>query len=94
MRRGDVLSRLRPLEPEARLLGARALYLFGSVARDEAGEDSDVDLFIDPDYGRLTIVELFELEARLSRALCRRVDLTTRKGLHPDLRPTIEREAI
>jgi uncharacterized protein len=71
-----------------------ALYLFGSAARDEAREDSDIDLFIDPDYERLSFVELFRLEERLSDLLGRPVELSTRKGLHPLMRPEIERGAI
>jgi uncharacterized protein len=95
MRRLDeVLGVLRRHEPEARALGVQALYLFGSTARDEAGADSDIDLFIDPDYARLGFVELFRLETRLSEALGRPVDLSTRKGLHPLIRPEIERNAI
>jgi predicted nucleotidyltransferase len=77
-----------------RALCLRALYLFGSTARDEAGPDSDIDLFIDPDYARLGFVELFRLETRLSEALGRRVDLSTRKALHPTIRPEIEGNVI
>lgn len=94
MRRSEVVDALRAHEAEARALGALALYLFGSTARDEAREDSDVDLFVDPDYERLGFAELFSLEERLSRVLGRRVELTTRKGLHPLMRADIEREAV
>ncbi len=48
MRRDEVLSRLKAAEPEIRAFGVGTLYLFGSVARDEAGETSDVDLFVEP----------------------------------------------
>ena len=81
-------------EPEARALGVRSLYLFGSAARDEAREHSDIDLFIDPDYDRLGFVELHALEQRLSDSLGRPVELSTRKSLHPLMRPEIERGAI
>ena len=90
----EVISILRRHEPEARALGVRALYLFGSTARNEAGADSDLDLFIDPDYERLGFVELFQLESRLSESLGSPVDLSTRKGLHPLMRQEIERKAI
>jgi uncharacterized protein len=94
MRRDEVVARLKAAEPEVRASGAVALYLFGSAARDEAREDSDIDLFIDPDYERLSFVELFRLEERLSDLLGRPVELSTRKGLHPLMRPEIERGAI
>ena len=48
MRRDEVLSRLKAAKPEIRAFGVETLYLFGSVARDEAGETSDVDLFVEP----------------------------------------------
>ena|SRR3712207_5121519 len=94
MRRDEVIGALKRHEGEARALGALSLYLFGSTARDEAREDSDTDLPIDPDYERLGFVELFRLEERLSEALGRPVELTTRKGLHPLMRAEIEREAV
>ena len=49
MRRSEVIDRLKQAEPAIRELGASALYLFGSYARDEATTDSDIDVFIDKD---------------------------------------------
>lgn len=94
MRRDDAVAILRQHESEVRELGAVALYLFGSTARDEAGPASDVDIFIDPDYERLSFVELLKLEDRLSAVLSKPVELTTRDGLHPRIRADIEREAV
>jgi predicted nucleotidyltransferase len=75
-------------------LGATSLYLFGSVARNEATEASDVDLFIDYDPERFSFVELIRLREQISSILGRQADLTTRDGLHPMLRPAIEAEAV
>jgi predicted nucleotidyltransferase len=94
MTRADLLSELRKRAPDIRALGATSLYLFGSTARDEAAEDSDIDLFIDYDPEKFGFVELIRLRERLSQALGHPADLTTREGLHPLLRPTIEAEAI
>ena len=75
--------------------GATGLYIFGSAARDELESDSDVDLFIDYDPASdFSFVELMRLKALLANVLGRDVDLTTRDGLHPKLRETIERESI
>jgi predicted nucleotidyltransferase len=79
---------------EAGRLGATALYIFGSAARDQAGEQSDVDMFVDYDPERFSFVELIRLQEILSQALGRSADLTTRGGLHPALKGKIEREAI
>jgi predicted nucleotidyltransferase len=47
MRRDDVIAKLKETEPVLRGFGVAALYLFGSHARDEAGPDSDVDVFVE-----------------------------------------------
>jgi predicted nucleotidyltransferase len=90
----DLIAELRKRAVDIQALGATSLYLFGSAARGEATEASDVDLFIDYDPERFGFVELIRLRERLSEVLGHPADLTTREGLHPLLRPTIEAEAI
>ena len=94
MTRADIIAALRNQAPDIRSLGATSLYLFGSAARGEASDDSDVDLFVDYDPERFSFVELIRLRERLSHILGRPADLTTREGLHPMLRPQIEAEAV
>jgi uncharacterized protein len=94
MTRADILALLRDQAADIRALGATSLYLFGSAARGEATETSDVDLFIDYDPDRFSFVELVRMRERLSHVLGRPADVTTREGLHPLLRTDIEAEAI
>ena len=47
MKRDAALACLRPMEEELRRQGLSALFLFGSVARDDASESSDVDLLFE-----------------------------------------------
>ena len=94
MTRAAIIAALRNQAPDIRSLGATSLYLFGSAARGEASDDSDIDLFVDYDPERFSFVELIRLRERLSHILGRPADLTTREGLHPMLRPQIEAEAV
>jgi len=70
----------------------RRLALFGSWARGEAREDSDVDVMVDvdPSIG-LGFIELAE---ELERALGRRVDLVSRRAIRPAYWKRIEPELI
>ncbi|HXE24250.1 MAG TPA: nucleotidyltransferase domain-containing protein [Roseiarcus sp.] len=95
MKRELVLNELRGCLPEIRAHGVRALYLFGSTARDAAHEDSDVDIFIEAEQAdRFNAFDLIDVKTILEKRLDAHVDLTTRDGLHPRLRGQIEREAI
>ena len=51
MERDATIARLKAHEAELKLLGVEHLYLFGSTARGEAREDSDVYLFFDHPEG-------------------------------------------
>lgn len=93
--RDEVLLRLRRHEVEIRKFGATALYLFGSAARDEMTDESDVDVFIDYERdGNFTFVEFFDLKDFLSSKVHRKIDLATRDGLHPRLKSRIERSSV
>ena len=95
MSRDEALAALRKNAAEIRALGATALYLFGSAARDEISADSDVDLFIDYEQdGSLDYFKLCRIEDLVGSALGRAVDLTTRAGLHPLLRDRIVKSSI
>ncbi len=73
--------------------GVRSLSLFGSVARDEAAEGSDVDLLVDFDRP-VGLFHVFYVRERLSAILGCDVDLVTRGGLRPELREAILAEAV
>ncbi|HZL63814.1 MAG TPA: nucleotidyltransferase family protein [Thermoleophilia bacterium] len=76
-------------------MGVSELAIFGSVARDEAGTDSDVDVLVDYLPGaKLSYFRLFDLQERLEELLDARVDLVTMGGLRRELRAGILAEAI
>lgn len=92
-RRKDVLARLQEHDDEIRALGVSALSLFGSIARDEAGPESDVDLLARFDSG-VTSDKYFGAKFFLEDLLGRRVDLVTEDVLRARLRENVERELI
>src|SRR6202795_407262 len=94
MRRDEVIARLKDHEAELKGLGVQHLYLFGSTARGEAREDSDIDLFFDHERGKLGLFQLMDVEERTSAILGRRADITTRDGLHEVLKEQIESSAM
>ena len=94
MNRTDVPQQLA--ERKAELLhryGVIRLALFGSVVRDSARADSDVDILVSFD-GPATSSRYFGVQFFLEDLLGRRVDLVTDKALRPELRPYVEREAV
>jgi len=72
----------------------RTSHLFGSTARDEAGDDSDVDLFFDHEKGKLGLFELMDVKERAASILGGKTDIMTRNSLHPRLRKRIEEAAV
>lgn len=94
MNREDVLALLRAHLPVLReRFGVRHLHLFGSMARDTARADSDVDVLVD--FGQPATPEaLFGAQFYLEDLFGRPVDLVTQRGLRQELRPYVERDAI
>lgn len=94
MKRDEAISQLKQHETELKRLGVEHLYMFGSTARGEANEDSDVDLFFDYERGKLDLFELMDVKEYAANILGRKVDIMTRDSLHKILRPTIEATAV
>jgi predicted nucleotidyltransferase len=72
--------------------GARNVRVFGSVARGEAGDESDVDLLVEFEPGR-TLLDQAGLVVELEELLGRKVDVVTEGGLYWLLRRRILKEA-
>ncbi|MEX2531825.1 MAG: nucleotidyltransferase family protein [Gemmatimonadota bacterium] len=72
--------------------GITKLRLFGSLAREEGDEASDVDLLVDFEQ-RKSLLDLVRIERELSEHFGREVDLLTERALSPYLRDRIVREA-
>ncbi|MBI5179373.1 MAG: nucleotidyltransferase family protein [Nitrospinae bacterium] len=92
-RRDEILETLRRHKAEfADRYGVTSLGVFGSVARDEAGDESDVDIVFETDAPNLFHAARMRLE--LEELLARHVDVVRlRESMDPRLKKRILREA-
>ena len=91
----DTLDALRAHENELHELGVFHAAVFGSVARGEAGPDSDVDVLVELDENRaLGIFEYARLKLYISDLLNGCADVVNRKTLKPLLRESILRDSV
>jgi len=85
MKRSDIIYRLHQHRARLEALGVVHAYLFGSVARDAAGPESDVDVMVDLDEGpsgRKPLFSAFDvggIQYELTQIMGRRVDLVVRR---------------
>lgn len=93
LRRDDVVARLTAKRDEIHAFGLSSLALFGSVARDEARPDSDVDLLATFESG-VTSDRFFGAKFFLEDLLGKRIDLVTQDALRERVRQNIEPELI
>ncbi len=73
--------------------GAYNVRVFGSVARGEADEQSDIDLLVDMEKGR-SLLDLAGLLIELEEMLGHDVDVVTEKGLRERIREHVLKEAV
>ena len=93
MERREPPARLRRHQETLRRAGIGRLDLFASTARDDAGPESDVDLFFETDEPRFSLIELVRAQEVVRDVLGAQADLMARASLHPAVRDRIERSA-
>jgi predicted nucleotidyltransferase len=91
--RTDVEAHVTAARNDILQLGVQRLALFGSVQRNEARGDSDVDILVEFVPGQKTFDHLIALAELLEGKLGHRVELVTAESLSPYLRPYILNEA-
>lgn len=92
MTRDEALGIIRAHANELTALGVGRVYLYGSVARGEAGPDSDVDVLVE--LTRPMGWEFLDIRDALERWFGRRVDLGTPASLKPRVRDRVLAEAV
>ena len=90
--RESILSILQKNQQQIRAFGVRRLGLFGSFARGEQDEDSDVDMLVDFAPGRKGFDNFIRLVFLLEELFQRPVELVTPESLSPYIGPHILRE--
>lgn len=93
MQREEVLRILGQNQQVLKDFGVKSLAIFGSVARDEATPDSDVDILVEFDVP-VTFDLYMDVKFYLEDRLGTRVDLVSGLMLKPLIRSTVEQEAI
>ena len=73
--------------------GARNVRLFGSVARGESTEASDIDLLVEMDPER-SLLDHIALMQDLEDLLSCKVDLVSERALHRSIRDAVLQEAV
>lgn len=93
--KSHVIETLRGHRDELRAAGIVHLSVFGSVARGDVSERSDVDLMADFDKSmRLTLVKIGSMQHRLSEWLGVEVELSSANWLREPVRSRAMREAV
>jgi predicted nucleotidyltransferase len=96
MTRDETLARLKAALPDLRArYGVVRLGLFGSVARNEAGPDSDVDLVAEfaPD-AKIGMFKLFDLERVLTDLIGRPAVISAISQMNPYVRASVARDLV
>ncbi|ELS00047.1 nucleotidyltransferase family protein [Gloeocapsa sp. PCC 73106] len=93
MYKEEILAKLRQEQSTIKSFGVKSLAIFGSVARDEAKPESDLDLLVEFE-GKVTFDRYMDLKFYLEDYLGMKVDLVSQKMLKPQIRVSVLKEAI
>ncbi len=95
MLRDEILDKLRADKEALDAFGVNTIGVFGSVARGEAGPDSDVDIVVDFDEDSIPgLFEFVHLKRHLEKVLGRPVDLVTPGSPNRRVNERVESEAV
>ncbi len=94
MNRDQALQILNDIFPQLQTYGVRDVALFGSVARNDAGDSSDIDILIDFEPEAESFDNLMNVADLLDMRFDSPVDLVTVNGLSPYLVASVQEEAV
>ena len=91
----DILTKLEANEAFIKSkFGVKKIGIFGSFARGDSGEQSDVDVLVEFEPDKNTFDNFMDLLFYLEDLFGKKVDLITTRGLHRYIRPFVEREVV
>lgn len=88
----DILNKIRKHKDSIRKYGIERVGVFGSIARGEATDKSDIDLLVEFNPKQKTYRNFWHSSELLERLLDRQVDVVTPQALSPFIKPRVERE--
>lgn len=96
MDRSEIIERLKTAEPALRATGVGSLCLFGSHARGDANDDSDIDLFAEGKGGeRLNLMRIAEGQNAIQALFPdMEISYSSRDSISPLYLPHIESSSI
>ena len=94
MRRDEAIRRLLAVRDPLHALGVTRIDLIGSVARDSAGADSDVDVLIDLARGADLLERHFAVQDLLEAAMGCRVDVVLSSTVKPLAKRVMDLERV
>jgi predicted nucleotidyltransferase len=90
----DIQSLQKQVQPILKEAGVASSFVFGSYARGEATQTSDVDLLVEFMPNDKSLFDLIRLKHRLEDTLGVSVDINTSAAVHPSLRTFIDRDKV
>lgn len=95
MNQDRIIATLREHEDELKRQGVLHAALFGSMARGDSTEESDIDIMIDTDPAAgHTVYDYVGIKDYIAGLFDTKVDVVNRRGLKPRVRPSVLADAI
>lgn len=69
-------------------------YIFGSYSRNEANQNSDVDILVDLDYSKHIGLGFVKMQSDLQQKLQKKIDLVSSKAISKYIHPFVEKDKV